>query len=116
MFLPVDIFLAVLEKTELNAVEESEYYPDRYGWDEEDSEGDSEEEEEEERVEKSKHSSSNVIENIETEYMVKKLVDPTGRPLLSKISITDIQSLQEELFDEDPYEHEESGFTGNEVS
>ncbi|KAI1381983.1 hypothetical protein F4677DRAFT_11617 [Hypoxylon crocopeplum] len=114
---PVDIFLAILEKEELNEVYEDYYhrrdYYDCY----------EEEEEEEEEEDSDKDSDEDSDEesgppertgNLETTYRIKKLVDLEGNQLVSDVDMDEECVLQDDFFDDDPDDVEESGFTGNE--
>ena len=54
-------------------------------------------------------------ENIEEQFTIKKLVDLNGVPILKEVTMSDPNLLQEEFFSDEPDDHEEIAFTGNEV-
>ncbi|KAI2606676.1 hypothetical protein GGR54DRAFT_412120 [Hypoxylon sp. NC1633] len=109
--MPVDVFLAVLEKEELNEVYEdfydrwNDYYDDGYPEDSEDDEYGSG---------NGRRATPERTGHIKTQYRVKKLVDLAGNQLLSDVDMQEEWLLQTDFFGDDPEDVEESGFTGNE--
>lgn len=101
--LPVDIFLALLEKSEMGSCENA--YSGgwrRSRWDE------SEEEEDEPGF----HGLEDVFE---TSYKVKTLVDLEGRVVTQDLSLDEDDILQEDCFEGLDAEEEYEGFMGNSV-
>ena len=108
--LPVDIFLAVLEKEERNGVYgDYDDYHYRYAFEERD-------DDDSDDSEAYANPPDRTTDHIESIYSIKKLVDLSGNQVLSGVKMVEDSALQTDFFGDEPDDVEESGFTGNEVS
>lgn len=108
--LPIKVFLAVVKKEAINAIEE-----DGMPWDDEPRE-DWDPEEAYDSDPNDRMTSGHPGEELDKECKVKKVVDLDGNVVLRDAAFNEQNFLQEECFDPENADDEEfSGFTGNEV-